>query len=105
MMDSLVSSGLDVNRLDDYGWTPLCHAAERGNTKVIRMLLASGADVNMPSHIGFTPLTCAVRAKQRKAAEVLRQAGAKHEETNALIDRLNELNPDMHLDMSWFLSL
>jgi ankyrin repeat protein len=99
-IESLVKSGVDLNRQDDYGHTPLCHAASRGNPKVVQALLDCGADVNLADHIGFTPLTCAVRDKQKKAAEVLRQAGGKHEDTNLLIESIKETYPD--LDTSWF---
>lgn len=58
---SLCQSGIDVDQLTEHGQTPLCIAAIKGNTKVIRALIDAGADVNKASGIGFSPLEESIR--------------------------------------------
>ena len=57
--------------------TPLMHAAEQGNARVIRQLIADGASVNDADKKGWTALMYAVRHRQVKAAAELITAGAK----------------------------
>jgi ankyrin repeat protein len=75
--------GLDVNRRDAHGATPLFYAASAGRTTVLRHLLARGADPNIPNAEGKTPLIAAVMLNQKAAAEVLLAAGATVGRTDA----------------------
>ena len=61
---------------DRDGVTPLMHAAENGNARVIRQLVADGADVNDADKKGWTALMYAVRHGQLKAAAELITVGA-----------------------------
>jgi ankyrin repeat protein len=69
------TSGIDVNAHNHQGLTPLCIAAGKGNTQVLKVLVDAGADINKPSLTGFAPLSWAVMAKQKRAVDVLRKAG------------------------------
>ncbi|CAL4082083.1 unnamed protein product, partial [Meganyctiphanes norvegica] len=46
VIEKLVASGADVNKVDIFGQTPLYIASKRGHADVIEKLVASGADVN-----------------------------------------------------------
>ena len=46
--------GMDVNSRDDGGYTPLHHAAARGDVEVINYLVSKGADVKAVSRRGQT---------------------------------------------------
>jgi ankyrin repeat protein len=46
--------GMDVNSRDDGGYTPLHHAAARGDNEVILYLVSKGADVKAVSRRGQT---------------------------------------------------
>ena len=45
---------IDVNVTEQYGRTPMMHAALHGRTKVVEMLLNAGADPKIKSREGFT---------------------------------------------------
>ena len=95
----IIESGIDVNGHNDQGVTPLCIAAGKGNTQVLKVLIDAGADVNKPSLTGFAPLSWAVIAKQKKATNLLREAGAKHEESNIMTEHLKNVYPEMNVDL------
>ena len=45
----LISSGEDINALDDYGYTALMYASRDGYTDIVKLLIEAGADVNAPA--------------------------------------------------------
>ena len=51
-VESLISSGADVNAVDYNGWTALLLASCYGNTEVAELLIANGADVNVTATNG-----------------------------------------------------
>lgn len=70
VITELLASGIDPNRTDTYGNTPLSIAAHFGQTEAIELLLKNGAvidgmDGEMP------PLQCAVYSGQRETAALL----------------------------------
>lgn len=78
----LIEAGADVNAKvkDDYGYSPLCLAARRGDLATVRLLLAAGADVNYANKTDVTPLSCATWEKKpahEAVMKVLLAAGAK----------------------------
>lgn len=72
----LVAHGLDVNRRNYKGLTPLFPASLRGNPKYAATFLRAGAIVNVCSLDGETPLIYALREGIRGSVEVLIAAGA-----------------------------
>jgi len=57
--------GADVNARDGNGYTPLHHAASRGDNTVIQYLLEKGADVMVVSRKGETTVDMANGPTQR----------------------------------------
>jgi ankyrin repeat protein len=57
--------GADVNARDEKGFTPLHHAASRGDVPVIEFLLAHGADAHLLSRAGQTTADMANSPVQR----------------------------------------
>jgi ankyrin repeat protein len=73
--------GADVNARDHNGYTPLHHAAARGDTELIRYLVAKGADVRAVSRSGQTTVDLANGPVQRvqpfpEAVALLESLGA-----------------------------
>ena len=68
----LIAAGADVNVADDYGWTPLSWAANKGHTECVRLLLAApGIDVNKPDKNGWTPLSWAADMGRTECVRLL----------------------------------
>lgn len=57
----LLQHGFDPNRADDWGQTPLHHAAINDDREVATTLLDAGADLSLKDHDGFTASSLAVR--------------------------------------------
>ncbi len=57
--------GADVNARDHNGYTPLHHAASRGDTELIRYLVSRGANVKAVSRNGQTTVDMANGPVQR----------------------------------------
>eukprot|EP00565_Helicotheca_tamesis_P005158 CAMPEP_0185728170 /NCGR_PEP_ID=MMETSP1171-20130828/3616_1 /TAXON_ID=374046 /ORGANISM="Helicotheca tamensis, Strain CCMP826" /LENGTH=70 /DNA_ID=CAMNT_0028396845 /DNA_START=70 /DNA_END=278 /DNA_ORIENTATION=- len=47
---------LDINCVDEKGWTQLFKAAYDGNLDTAQILLSMGADIDKPNNNGCTPL-------------------------------------------------
>ena len=75
LIPDLARSGVDINAIDDAGFTPLMYAAtiDFGDTATLGALLASGADRTIKNESGRTPLQQAQRLGHRRLARVLAQ--------------------------------
>ncbi|XP_068697924.1 transient receptor potential cation channel subfamily A member 1 homolog [Montipora foliosa] len=73
----LVEQGSDVNVRDNYGMTPLHHAASKGNlTAVIELLQCKEIKVDELDASGSTPLHCAATEGVAEVVKALLDAGA-----------------------------
>ncbi|NAX45440.1 ankyrin repeat domain-containing protein [Photobacterium halotolerans] len=76
----LVDKGLDVNAIDDYGYTPLIYAVRQRNIPAMRALLESGADktIEQRGKDSVSALRMAVKGKpyQYDVVKVLLEYGA-----------------------------
>ena len=73
----LIAMGVDVDKLDDLGCTPLLLAVERGYEGVVALLLPITKDINAQSILGFTALSVAVFAQHDGIVKMLQKAGAQ----------------------------
>jgi ankyrin repeat protein len=69
--------GADIHQEDSQGWTPLFHAAHKGDLHILQLLIGAGADVNQGSHTGFTALFSAVLSGHTEVVRQLLVSGAK----------------------------
>ncbi|KAH6611511.1 het domain [Trichoderma cornu-damae] len=74
-----------LNNGDQYGRTPLWHAAAAGAGNAIEALASLGGSVDLTDDLGRSPLHAACRGGHREAVAALLQRGARPDtETNAL---------------------
>lgn len=67
----LLDAGLDVNSVDELGWTPLHEAAIHGNANMIKLLLSKGANPNIEDRYEHKPLHLVNASKYPKAVDLL----------------------------------
>ena len=86
-------------RLDKhFAYTPpLNEAAEKGNVKVMALLLAKGADINGMCY-AKTPLHCAARARFGRVAGAPRPARVEEDETALARERLRDGAPGRQVE-------
>ena len=72
-----LDAGVNVNKKDQLGETPLHSAAKEGHMQIIELLITKGADVNAIDAAGQTPLDWAEEEKQTETANLLRKHGGK----------------------------
>ncbi|XP_074469430.1 ankyrin repeat and MYND domain-containing protein 2-like isoform X2 [Sebastes fasciatus] len=81
----LASKEVQVNCLDEYGMTPLMHAAYKGKADMCRLLLQHGADVNCNQHeYGYTALMFAGLSGKTDITSMLLEAGAEKDVVNSV---------------------
>lgn len=69
-------SGMNLNQIDEYGFTPLIEAAIADNVDIARMLIQQGADVNFQDTTGGTALHWAAENNSESLCELLLIHGA-----------------------------
>ncbi len=78
----VVETGIDVNHVNDLGWTALLEAVILGKgtepwQQIVRILLAAGAAPSLADREGVTPLRHATDRGYDEIAAILRSAGAR----------------------------
>ncbi|WP_425341272.1 ankyrin repeat domain-containing protein [Brevibacillus borstelensis] len=78
----LAHSGVDVNHVNNLGWTALMEAivlsdGGEAHQKIVQLLINHGADVTIPDKDGVTPLAHAKKRGYREIEELLIKAGAR----------------------------
>jgi ankyrin repeat protein len=68
-----LAQGMNVNKRDKDGWTPLHLAACYCHTAILDLLISKGADVNAKGYDGATPLRVAALFGHTTTAELLRK--------------------------------
>ena len=71
-----LAAGVHIDETDSQGWTPLFHAAQKGDFPMVQLLIDAGADVNHGSETGFTALFSAVLSGHVEIVKELLRAGA-----------------------------
>ncbi|HUK32514.1 MAG TPA: ankyrin repeat domain-containing protein, partial [Vicinamibacterales bacterium] len=74
VIPELAKAGVDINAVDEHGFTPLMYAAtiDFGDTATLQALLALGADRRISNESGRTPLQQAQRLGYARKAKALR---------------------------------
>lgn len=75
----VIQTGIDVNHVNDLGWTALLEAVTLGRgtepwQEIVRILLAAGADASLPDGDGVTPLQHARSRGYDEIAAILEAA-------------------------------
>ena len=73
---AMLESEVDVDVKDDYGYTPLMLAANKGRVDVVELLYRNRADINVRSNRGWTAVMMATKNNDRKMISLLLQNGA-----------------------------
>lgn len=78
----LLTTGIDVNHINDLGWTGLLEIVILGDggprhIEVARLVLAAGADPNIADKEGVSPLAHAQRNGQKTIADMIEAAGGR----------------------------
>lgn len=78
----LAESDIDVDHVNDLGWTALLEAIILGDggeayIEIVRLLVAEGADVNLADREGVSPLVHARRRGYEAISGILARAGAR----------------------------
>jgi hypothetical protein len=76
VVNALIATGADVNKVDNDGVTPISLASYKGHLEVVQALIAAGADVNKVDDNGYTPMYCASYKGHLEVVQVLIAAGA-----------------------------
>lgn len=75
-ISAYLTRDIDVNELDEYGFTPLIEAAIADNIQITELLLKYGADVNLQDMTGGTALHWAAENNNVELAKLLLEKGA-----------------------------
>ena len=82
LIQSLLKSGADVNRISGRGGSTIANAARHGYLRSAKALLDGGANVDILDHEGDSPLMEALLRGQTEAARFLLERGANVTRTN-----------------------
>src|SRR2546426_2638589 len=72
----LLAKRADLHATDNDGWTALHHAAYRGLSELVSLLVHLGAGINVAEHSGWTPLMEAIRGGHSNTIQTLLNAKA-----------------------------
>ena len=72
----LKKDGIDVNAVDEIGFSPLHYSCKKGFRDIVKLLLDKDADVNTLSNESITPLHMAMIPGNREIVKMLVEAGA-----------------------------
>jgi hypothetical protein len=73
----LISQGIEVNKADEYGYTPLHLAVRLHNLEITKFLISNGANVNTWDNFGDTPLLDSTRNNDTEISKELICNGSK----------------------------
>ncbi len=83
-MNAFVKAGVDIDRINYRGVTPLYVASAMNQLEVARILIAAKANVNAENKYGSTPLSISAHPEMKK---LLLRAGAKVKPRESIIRR------------------
>lgn len=69
----IIEGGLSINALDNFNWTPLMYAANKGHQLLCQWLIKNGADCKLTNKDGQTALDLAQKKGYYRAVNVLKE--------------------------------
>ncbi|CAD7700511.1 unnamed protein product [Ostreobium quekettii] len=78
----LLAEGCDPDLKDKDGWTPLLYASDRGQDRIVKLLLDRGAKVDLTDETSWTPLMAAVDNNNYAVMQTLINSGADVQRVN-----------------------
>lgn len=72
----ITAEAIELNIQDEYGWTVLMSASQKGYTEIVRLLLEKGANPNIQDQNGWTSLTWAIQSGHIDVVRLLLEKGA-----------------------------
>ena len=69
---------IDIDAVNEYGWTELHHAVAAGDYNSVKNLLRAGANVYAKDKHGRSPLHYAVKYQHQSINDILRRYGASY---------------------------
>ena len=75
MLRFLIQKGVDYERYNSFGYTPLMQAAEDGAINCVKSLLEHGANIYKKDRSQFSQRTAIAHASNLEIAEILAAAG------------------------------
>ncbi|MBO7454205.1 MAG: ankyrin repeat domain-containing protein [Alphaproteobacteria bacterium] len=79
----LIEAGVDVDKQDEKGRSPLFYALAKGNEEVAKLLIESGANIDQQFRNGYSPLIYAMFMAKSGFLEFLLDKGADVNQKNA----------------------
>ena len=77
--DRAHSGGRVLNATDKQGRTALWHAADRGNSGTVEILIGKGADLHLADADGLTPFLRAIETRNEETALLLLRKGSENQ--------------------------
>ena len=77
LVRSIIDKGVDLNMMDNWGYTALSLAAQEGHIEIVKLLIAKGADLSLTGKENLTPLEWATGRGHTEIVKLLKEAGAK----------------------------
>jgi ankyrin repeat protein len=81
----------DPDTRDSFGRTPLSYAAERGNARVVELLLDYNVDLNSKCADGWTPFSRAIEGGSTAVVQILLAKGVKIDSRYKLVRTSNHI--------------
>ena len=84
MIKLLLDQGVQINKIDENGLTPLIVSCDQNNLEAVKLLLDHGALANMTNCFGKTPLKYARANDNEEMIELLLEHMKKEKDTREL---------------------
>ena len=77
-----IDAGYDINKQDNFGYTPLMYAIHNNKIEIVKLLLNAGADINKQAINGYTALILSAFYNNIEIVKFLLNAGVNIDKQN-----------------------